>query len=111
MTKGKEILCASPTCYVAELNQNNGKKMTIEAQISTGEDGQPRINTIGMEPPGPFVAIMGWIEANPDATEVIVRLERNPVYLFPELNEINWGWDYLNETPGNIELHLKRLST
>jgi hypothetical protein len=64
-----------------------------------------------MEPPGPFVAIMGWIKANPDASEVIVMLERDPVYLFPELNEINWGWEYLNETPGNIELRLKRLPT
>jgi len=76
--------------------------------LSVENDGLTRIDTTGMEPPGPFVSIMGWIEANPSATEVIVRLERNPVYLFPELVEINWDWTYLDETPGQVELHLRK---
>ena len=83
--------------------------MTIEAQFGTDAKGRPRINTTGMEPPGPFVAIMGWIETHPDAPEVVVCLERDPVYLVPELTDINWAWDYLSEKPGAFELLLKRL--
>ena len=72
----------------------------------TGE--VPVVDTTGMEPPQPFVSIMAWIEANPEAQQVIVRLERNPVYLFPELAEINWQWEYLKEESGLVELLLKR---
>jgi hypothetical protein len=82
--------------------------MTEENRGGAGRDGVPHIDTIGMEPPGPFVAIMSWIETNPEACEVIVCLERDPVYLFPELVEINWDWEYLVEAPGKVELHLKK---
>ena len=82
--------------------------MTSEAKIGTDDSGRICINTIGMQPPGPFVAVMGWIETNPGASEVIVRLERDPVYLFPELVEAGWDWQYLTESDGLVELLLRK---
>ena len=90
---------------------NHGETMTTDDGDMARASDVPFIDTTGMEPPQPFVTIMAWIDANPGAPKVIVRLERNPVYLFPELVEINWQWEYLTEETGRIELLLKRQTT
>ena len=83
--------------------------MTQDLRLDMDDKGHPRIDTTGMEPPGPFVAIMRWMETNPEATDLIVVLERDPIHLFPELTERNWDWTYLSEVPGSVKLHLKRI--
>jgi|GEM_PF-3060069 len=66
------------------------------------------IDVRGMEPPVPFVEILKLLE-DPDCTdEVIVYHHRDPVYLFPELQERDWAWEYLCSEPGDIRLKLTR---
>ena len=70
------------------------------------EDGADHIDVRGMEPPGPFVTILRWIEGPECRGEVVVHLSRDPVYLFPELTERNWRWDYLTEASDEVVLRL-----
>ena len=76
-----------------------------EARFWREEDIE-HIDVSTMEPPGPFVTIVGWIEATEEHREVVVHLARDPIHLFPELNERNWTWEYLVNQPGEVVLKL-----
>ena len=52
----------------------------------------------GLEPPDPMVAILGEIDAG--ASEpVIALMDREPIFLYPELVERGWDWRVAQETP------------
>jgi len=68
----------------------------------------PELDLRGLEPPEPMVGILGRIEADPHRPAFTVRLERDPVHLFPELAERGWGWQYLPVGPGEVRLRLER---
>lgn len=74
------------------------------------EDGIDHLDVREMEPPGPFVAILGRLEGPDCGSELIVHLSRDPVFLFPELSERHWSWVYLSESPGDIVLHLSKIN-
>ncbi len=68
----------------------------------------PELDLRGLEPPAPMVGILGRIEADPHRPAFTVRLDRDPVHLFPELAERGWGWQYLTTGPGEVRLRLER---
>lgn len=72
------------------------------------EDGATHIDVSAMEPPGPFVTILAWIDSPDSLDELVVHLSRDPIYLFPELVERDWTWSYLEAESGRISLRLTR---
>lgn len=74
------------------------------------EDGDDHIDVSAMEQPGPFVTILQWIDGPECNGRVIVHLARDPIFLFPELTERNWGWEYINEAPDDVVLRLSAFS-
>ena len=56
-------------------------------------DGVPSLDLRGLEPPQPAVAILTHIEGPDCGDTILVRLDRDPLFLYPELMERGWGWD------------------
>ena len=71
-------------------------------------DGLPSLDLRSLEPPQPAVTILTFL-ARPDCGDaVLVRLAREPVFLYPELVEIGWSWVPRNVVPGDVHLLLTR---
>jgi len=67
------------------------------------------IDVRGLEPPQPLVKIVTLLE-NPDVTDtVIVRHDRDPLLLYPELEERGWTWEVLASPEGELHLRLSRI--
>lgn len=81
----------------------------VEDVLDTDADGSgTTLDLRGLEPPEPMVAILRMIEGNSTVTEISVRLERDPVFLYPELEERGWSWEVLNAIEGDVRLRLFR---
>ncbi|MCP5036190.1 MAG: DUF2249 domain-containing protein [Rhodobacteraceae bacterium] len=65
------------------------------------------VDTRGLSPPDPMVAILWHLEQPGEQGPVIAYLERNPIYLLPELAERGWKWDITDNTPGAVRLILR----
>ncbi|MDP6173751.1 MAG: DUF2249 domain-containing protein [Rhodospirillales bacterium] len=72
------------------------------------EDGDTHIDTRAMEPPGPAVAILTQLESMGDNAQLIAYLDREPIFLFPELEERDWSWEIENKEPGDVRLRIFR---
>jgi len=60
------------------------------------------IDLRGMSPPEPMVAILATL-AQPDETgPVIAHLDRDPIYLYPELVGLGWAWQTLQTDAPDI---------
>jgi hypothetical protein len=64
------------------------------------------IEVRGLEPPGPFVAIIKLIDALDASQIVIVHHQRDPVPLYAELAERGWLAERIEGEPGEIRLRL-----
>lgn len=74
------------------------------------EGGVPCLDLRGLEPPRPAVTILTFL-AGPEAGDVvIVRLGRDPVFLYPELAARGWDWELLHAEPEDVRLRLVRTS-
>ena len=72
--------------------------------------GVPSLDLRGLEPPRPAVAILTFL-AGPDAGDaVVVRLGRDPVFLYPELAARGWDWEVIHAEPEDVRLRLVRRS-
>lgn len=65
------------------------------------------VDTRGLQPPDPFVAIIWHLEQPGQNGPVTAHLDRNPVYLFPELAERGWHYEYALHTPNEVRLILR----
>ncbi len=65
------------------------------------------IDTRGLQPPDPFVAVIWHIEQPGQQGPVTVYLDRNPIYLFPELAERGWSYEYALNTADEVHLILR----
>lgn len=78
-----------------------GATVSIEGATTT-------IDVRGLEPPQPLVSILTLLEG-PDVTDtVIVHHDRDPLLLFPELEEHGWTWSRLPAPAGQVHLRLTR---
>ena len=71
-------------------------------------DGVPSLDLRGLPPPQPAVTILALLEDANCGDCVLVRLERDPVFLYPELAERGWSWEPVSEAPGDVRLRLFR---
>ncbi|MCC6948388.1 MAG: DUF2249 domain-containing protein [Bradyrhizobiaceae bacterium] len=56
------------------------------------------IDVRGLEPPEPMLAILQLIDGGMIETALIAHLDREPIFLYPELNERGWAFEILPAT-------------
>ncbi|WP_372885293.1 DUF2249 domain-containing protein [Shimia sp.] len=66
------------------------------------------VDTRGLHPPDPLVAILWHLEQVGQSGPVTAHLDRNPVHLFPELAERGWSYDYAKRTATEVQLVLRK---
>jgi hypothetical protein len=62
----------------------------------------------GLKPPEPMVAILSMIDGGAEEVAFTVHLERDPVFLYPELAERGWIATPVDAEPGEVRLRLER---
>ncbi|MBK7332002.1 MAG: DUF2249 domain-containing protein [Betaproteobacteria bacterium] len=62
----------------------------------------------GLKPPEPMVAILSMIDGSAGEAAFTVHLERDPVFLYPELAERGWIATPVAADPGEVRLRLER---
>lgn len=65
------------------------------------------LDTRGLAPPDPMVAVLMHIDKPGQTGPIIVHLDRNPVFLFPELDERGWTCDVASDDPGDVRIILR----
>lgn len=65
------------------------------------------IDTRGLCPPDPLVAVLWHIEQPGQRGPVTAYFDRNPIHLFIELAERGWTYEYLAQDPDDVRLLLK----
>ena len=80
---------------------------SVGAKIWREADGV-HIDVRNLAPPNPMVAVLRLIE-QPDCGEaVLVHHDREPVFLFPELDQRGWRWEAVPAAPPEIRYRLTR---
>lgn len=77
------------------------------APVHRAADGV-HIDLRDLTPPLPMLAILRLCAAMPAGEAVIAQLDRDPIYLYPELAEIGWTAGPLAVTPDGPRLVLRR---
>jgi uncharacterized protein (DUF2249 family) len=72
------------------------------------EDGIAHIDVRGLNPPEPMLAILRLLEQPDCGAMVIVHHEREPMFLYPELDERGWQHELVAGDPGEVRLALTR---
>ncbi len=62
------------------------------------------LDTRGLPPPEPMVAVLWHLECDP--SPLTVYLDREPIYLFPELTQRGWRWE-VTRRGGSVRLLLR----
>lgn len=79
------------------------------AQATLGGDGCWQLDLRGLSPPQPMVTILRHLEQHADdGRALVVRLDRDPVMLYPELAERGWDAERVDGDPGEVRLRLQR---
>ncbi|MFV0514827.1 MAG: DUF2249 domain-containing protein [Jhaorihella sp.] len=65
------------------------------------------LDTRGLAPPDPMIAVLWHIEQPGQNGPITVYLDRNPVYLFPELAERAWRYEIVSDEPGDVRIVLR----
>ncbi len=91
------------------LPSDDGKRVPQTGVAVSIEDGTTIIDVRGLEPPQPLLGILTLLDS-PDVTDtVIVRHDRDPLLLYPELEERGWTWSQLVAPMGQLHLRLTRI--
>lgn len=67
------------------------------------------VDTRGLHAPDPMVAILWQLENSDTPGPIIAYLEREPIYLFPELAERGCTWEVATEQPGEVQLIIRHV--
>jgi Uncharacterized conserved protein (DUF2249) len=59
------------------------------------------IDVRGLPPPEPMVAILQLIDGEEAPDVVIAHLDREPIFLYPELDDRGWSYELIEATCGN----------
>lgn len=61
------------------------------------------IDVRGLEPPEPMVAILQTIEGGEVDTALIAHLDREPIFLYPELDDRGWSHEIIQSSCGSAD--------
>ncbi|MCB2100437.1 MAG: DUF2249 domain-containing protein [Rhodobacterales bacterium] len=90
-----------------DLSPDAGRAAVDEAVIEH-RNGVPHLLVGHMDPPGPLVAILTYLERPDCGDTVVAHLSRNPVWLYPELQDRHWSWEQVEGAPNEVCLRLTR---
>lgn len=65
------------------------------------EDGAVHIDVRGLEPPEPMVAILRAIDSGEAETVLVAHLDREPIFLYPELDDRGWSHEVMPSSCGS----------
>jgi hypothetical protein len=82
--------------------------MVEDARLWREADGL-HIDVRGLEPPRPLVAILRLIDQGRADSALTAHLDRDPVYLYPELADRGWRWSLVPANGEGIRLRLARV--
>ncbi len=94
------------------MSENGGSELAAPPGAPEGarfwrQDDDAHIDVRGLEPPLPMIAVLSWIE-NPESLDrVLVHLDREPIFLYPELNERAWTYEIVQGKPDEVLLALR----
>lgn len=71
--------------------------------------GAAHLDVRGLAPPGPMVAILSLIDGGGAGESFVVHLDRDPVFLYPELAERGWRGTPVEGDPGEVRLLIDRV--
>ena len=61
------------------------------------------IDLRGLQPPEPMVAILRIIDEGGVDTALVAHLDRDPIFLYPELDERGWSHEIIPSSCGNTD--------
>ena len=64
------------------------------------------IDVRGLDPPEPMVVILGHLDSPGQLGPVTVHHDREPIYLYPELDVRGWVLEIIAGDPGEVRLLL-----
>lgn len=88
-------------------SEREGRVISKGVSVST-KDGETTIDVRGLEPPQPLVNIISLLETPDVSDTVFVLHDRDPVLLYPELEDRGWDWSRLPSPDGELHLRLSR---
>jgi len=59
------------------------------------------IDVRGLPPPEPMLAILQLIDSGEAPDVVIALLDREPIFLYPELDDRGWGYELVDASVGD----------
>jgi len=74
------------------------------------EEGDAHLDVRGRPAPEPMVAILSLCAQAPPGAAIVVRLDRDPVFLYPELAEQGWKATRVAGDAGEVRLRLERVA-
>jgi len=84
--------------------------MIAAATTRNGDGEVAQLDVRGLPPPEPMVAILALCAQAPPGTRIVVRLDRDPVFLYPELAEQGWAASRVAGDAGEVRLELERVA-
>ncbi len=78
-------------------------------------DGQ-HLDVRGLQPPQPMIEILGLIDRGEAGNVLIIHLDREPIFLYPELDDRGWSHEVVAPTcddpacEDGVRLRIVRLS-
>lgn len=99
---GKEK--APEACPV--LPEGDGTRVERTDALTSIDGAVTTIDVRGLEPPQPLLNILILLDS-PDVTDTVVVIhDRDPLLLYPELEERGWTWSRLPAPVGQLHLRL-----
>jgi len=72
------------------------------------------IDLRGLEPPEPMVAVLQAVDGGEVDTALIAYLDREPIFLYPELDDRGWSHELIQSSGGSTDcedgvmVHMRR---
>jgi TusA-related sulfurtransferase len=70
-------------------------KPTDGSRVWEAPDGM-HIDVRGLDPPGPMIAILRMIDGGEVGDVLIAHLDREPIFLYPELDQRGWTHEIIS---------------
>lgn len=64
-------------------------------------DGVVHVDVRGLEPPEPMVTILRAIDSGEADTVLVAHLDREPIFLYPELDDRGWSHELMPSSCGS----------
>ena len=74
----------------------------------TSHDGRIEMDLRGLTPPNPMIAVLKLIESGRAGDGFTVWLDRDPIYLHPELTERHWRAEIVENTGEGVRVRISR---